>query len=92
MMDILILAVSTQQLAVSIQPWNIFERCASPHRREHSATQPQPKPFTAEDAERRGGAEKTKNWVVDCPENLRKKRRFLEIAVQRTKSEIRPQL
>jgi hypothetical protein len=31
-----------------------------------------------------GGTEKTKTWVVYCPENLRKKRRFLEKAVQRS--------
>jgi hypothetical protein len=49
---------------------------------KHSATEPQPKPFTAEDA---GGAEKTKNWVVYCRENLRKRRRFLEIVIQKNR-------
>jgi hypothetical protein len=34
-------------------------------------------------AEERGGHRENQNWVIYCPENLRKKRRFLEIAVQR---------
>jgi hypothetical protein len=33
-------------------------------------------------AEGRGGRRENQNWVVDCPENLRKERRFLKIAVQ----------
>jgi hypothetical protein len=44
-----------------IYPWSSFYS-------DHSVAEPQPKPFTAE------GAEKTKDWVVYCSEFAQEKK------------------